>query len=451
MIAAYPKSRRFRPLGLSALASLIIHLLGILLYQSFETPPPSPAIARRFQSKISTPNQRFRGASSPDALQAQMQRLAVNGQPVSAPEIEAGRIPTPGLTPDNQPLSTEPADKGDALLPAPTSTEEQARPYVEAGPMAKNDEFAMDLIDLQTLAQSGRFKAAIIVDEEGIKRPEGFINFTHILLDGTTDNYRIEDLARYMRDNTSIIAHARGVAVRGFSSDQLLDDPIHFLFPGPLRGRASSDNRIFLDEDENERLGRYLEGGGFLLVDAGDGPDDHWFLKEALRQIRRALKSRGEVFELPLDHPIYSAYYEFSDGFPGESKRDVTRFDPELGDRWFYPARTPCMGTLRGLWGVESQGNLVAVLSDLDLRRKWVGEPSPCADETQEVSEGEGEGADEGETIVSTPYLQAATNIVSHALTRPGGLAVRLAPFAWKQRALQNQPAPAIQRPGANR
>lgn len=450
MRAADLKKRGFRPLGLSALASLVLHLLGIALYQSLEPAPEPPAIARRYQSELSTPQQRFRGASTPDALQAQMQRLAADGQPVAAPEIEAGRIPTPGLTPDNQPLSAEPADKGDALLPTPPSTEEQARPYVEAGPLGKNDEFAMDLMDLQTLAQSERFKAAIIIDEEGFNRPEGFINFTHLLLDGTTDNYRIEDLARYMRDNTSIIAHARGIAVRGFSSDRLLDDPIHFLFPGPLRGRASSENRIFLDEDESERLGRYLAGGGFLLVDAGDGPDDQWFLKEALRQIRRALKSRGEVFELPLDHPIYSAYYEFGDGFPGEIKRDVMRFDPQIGDRWFYPARTPCMGTLRGLWGVELEGDLVAVLSDLDLRRRWVGEALPCADEAQE-EEGE-QDAGEGESIVSVPYLQAATNIVSYALVRPGGLAVRLAPFVWKQRARENQtPAPIRQRPGTNR
>ena len=368
-----------------------------------------------------------------------MERLAASGQPVAAPALEAGRIPTLGIVPDNQSLSETPADKGDALLPESPTTEEEARPYVEAGPMAKNDEFAMDLIDLQTLAQSDRFKAAIIIDEEGLERPEGFINFTHILLDGTTDSYRIEDLARYMRDNTSIIAHARGVAVRGFSSDTLLEDPIHFLFPGPLRGRASSTNRIFLDEDESERLGRYLTGGGFLLVDAGDSPDDRWFLKEALRQIRRALKNAGEVFELPLDHPIYSANYEFSDGFPGENKRDVMRFDSSLGDRWYYPTRTPCMGILSGLWGVESEGILVAVLSDLDLRRKWIGEAmpggsAPCQDETQEEG-GDEESASEGETIVRTPYLQAATNIVSYALTRPGGLAVRLAPFAWKRRA----------------
>ncbi len=451
MVAADRKKRRFRRIGISALISLVLHLLFLLLYLSFETAPQAPTIARRFQSQQSIPNQRFNGANSPDALQAHMQRLAANGQPVAAPELEAGRIPTPGLTPDNEPLSTEPADKGDALLPLPPSTEEEARPYVEAGPMAKNDEFAMDLMDLQTLAQSGRFKAAIIIDDEGLERPEGFINFTHILLDGTTDNYRIEDLARYMRDNTSIIAHARGLAVRGFSSDTLLEDPIHFLFPGPLRGRASSENRIFLDEDESERLGRYLEGGGFLFVDAGDGPDDHWFLKEALRQIRRALKNRGELIELPIDHPIYSAYYQFSDGFPGEQKRDVMRFDSGFGNPWFYPARTPCMGTLRGLWGVESQGNLVAVLSDLDLRRKWVGEPLPCPDETQE--EGGEEGADEGEAIVRTPYLQAATNIVSYALTRPGGLAVHLAPFAWKQRvAPQEQtPTPSRQRVPADR
>ncbi len=424
-----------RSLYVSVAISLLLHATGIHLYNLRQPAPQQPTTVRRFSSTATTPAQRFIGASSPNALQAQMERLATGGQPLAAPEPSAERIPSPGVTPDETPLSARPPEKESDLLPAGPSTEEEAQPYVEAGPSSTADEFAMDLIDLTLLAQSDRFKAAIIVSEDSLQRPEGFINFTHLLLEGTTKNYRLEDLARYMRDHTSIIAHARGVAVRGFSRETLLKDPIHFLFPGDP---PSGDERIYINEDDSERLGRYLRGGGFLFVDAGDGPDDHWFLKDTLRQIRRALKGQGVVVELPADHPIYSAYYTYEDGFPSENKREVMRFAPGIGNPWFYPARTPCLNTLRGLWGVETlEGQLVAVLSDLDLRRRWVGEPlagGACQSEAEE--ETTSEESDEGgeETIVRLPYLQAATNIVTYALTRPGGLAVQLAPFAWKQR-----------------
>lgn len=420
------------------LVSLLLHGSVLYLYQALYTSPVQAPVVRRFTSAVTSAAQRFGGAASPDLQQVHMEQLASNGQPVDAPEMTAERIPTPGVDPDAEPLSARPPEKERNLLP-PSNAEEETRLAVEAGPMAKLDEFSMDLIDLATLAQSERFKAAIVVAEDSLQRPEGFINFTHLLLDGTTDNYRLEDLARFMRDHTSIIAHARGVAVRGFSSDRLLEDPIHFLFPGPLRGRASSQERIFLNDSDSARLGHYLRAGGFLFVDAGDGPDDHWFLKEALRQIRRALQGRGQVVELPLDHPVYRAYYTYEDGFPGENKRAVMRFPIGLGNPWYYPERTPCMGTLRGLWGVETaEGQLVAILSDLDMRRRWVGEPlanGACQTE-EEQAEGEGNeepGAGEAE-IVRLPSLQAATNVVVYAMTRPGGLTVKMAPFAWKER-----------------
>ncbi len=424
-----PKKNRRRRFVLSALTSVILHLLGVSIYQSLMPAPPLPTTVLRFPSQRSTPTERFRGDAAPDALRAQMERLTINGQPAAVPEIAAGPIVSLDLMPDTQPLRERETGGEKELQPTFPDREEEAITLGEIGPIAKGEEFAMDLMDLPTLALSGRFKAAIIIDEKGLRHPEGFINFTYLLLDGTTAIYGLESLARYMRDYTSIMAYARGVAVRGFSTDTLLEAPILFFFPGPLRGRASSQDRIFLDEDESERLGRYLRGGGFLLVDAGDSPDDHWFRKEALRQIRLALKSQGEVVELPLDHPIYSAYYEFSNGFPGERKNNVMRFARTLGDPWHYPSRMPCTGQLRGLWGVEWEGTLVAVLSDLSLQQNWSGQASdadlPSCPQGTQVAVGGG----------GIPYLRAATNIVTYALTRPGSRVTQLAPFAWRRLA----------------
>jgi hypothetical protein len=100
----------------------------------------------------------------------------------------------------------------------------------------------------------------------------------------------------------------------------------------------------------------------------------------------------------------------------------------------------PCLDTPpRGLWGIKSQGEFVAIISDLDLKRRWGGEPSPCPEQTTSEEGGAeetdlSEEAGAGDDIMSILYLRAATNVVTYALTRLGGLAVHLAPFAWKKR-----------------
>ena len=69
-----------------------------------------------------------------------------------------------------------------------------------------------------------------------------------------------------------------------------------------------------------------------------------------------------------------------------------------------------------GLWGVEVGGDLVAVLSDLQLLSTWEVDAS--------LRPGE-------EGPIKSPYLQAGINIVLYALTREGGLTAKRERPLW--------------------
>ena len=118
----------------------------------------------------------------------------------------------------------------------------------------------------------------------------------------------------------------------------------------------------------------------------------------------------------PGDYPQWELLGEYlcGHGFPGEYKR---RLLDVPGPAWYYPARFPNDGWYpEGLWGVEVNGVLVAVLSDLQLLSFWT--PDTLAEQ--------GEPAN-----AKLPALQAATNIVVYALTREGGLTARRERPLW--------------------
>ena len=71
-----------------------------------------------------------------------------------------------------------------------------------------------------------------------------------------------------------------------------------------------------------------------------------------------------------------------------------------------------------GIWGVEVEGELVAVFSDLNLHQQWRSALDAAADEQY------------------SPLLNlmAGTNIVVYALTRLGGLTPKIEKHIWEKR-----------------
>ena len=261
---------------------------------------------------------------------------------------------------------------------------------------------AMDLLRIKDMALADGERAMVIQDLASKRDLTGYINFTHLYLDGTTTHpgRLLSNLARYMRDNTKILARVRDQSHLYFLSSQLLKDPIHFMFQGKRRGGGDPERRTYLSEEEIELLGRYLRGGGFLFIDDMNG----LWIEEMIIHVYNALKPDGRLLELPRSHPIYHSYYDFDDGFPGEVKRK------DLGvpvPNWYFRRGEK---DRPGLWGVELDGELVAVISDSSIHAGW---------------ELEGDGSNLG-------ALMVGVNVVVYALTRSKGLTRKRLPMAWK-------------------
>ena len=73
---------------------------------------------------------------------------------------------------------------------------------------------------------------------------------------------------------------------------------------------------IKFSDEEVQILRRYLMSGGFLHADDNYGMD-----KSFRREIARVFPDK-ELVELPADHPLYHAFYDFPRGLPKIHKHD---------------------------------------------------------------------------------------------------------------------------------
>ena len=74
--------------------------------------------------------------------------------------------------------------------------------------------------------------------------------------------------------------------------------------------------RVAFSDEESARLRRYLESGGFLWA------DDCYGLDESFRPAVRKIFPEEPLVELPFDHAIYHAPYEFPHGLPKIHEHD---------------------------------------------------------------------------------------------------------------------------------
>ena len=306
------------------------------------------------------------------------------------------------------------------------------------------DDKEMDLLRIEDMARANKQHAAVMPAPGSRRDLRGYVNFTRLRVYGAGSDKRgvLDDLARYLRDYTNILARAEGEAYEYFLSEQLLKDPVHFLFEGG--GLYPYEDGIYtqFSDAEKELLGRYLRGGGFLFIEGG-----YRFLGEMRNQLRSVLGNEGRIFPVAPTHDLYHSFYDFDGGFAGEDKADMKEYLP--GSPWYYPVATrqeevavdnqafslavqqeqqreqlPPMG----IWGVEWEGQLVAVLSDLGMHTQW------------RVNDDPNQG--DANAVPVVQYLQAGTNIVVYALTRAGGLAPKLDQPVWVKQRPQAPAAP---------
>lgn len=118
-----------------------------------------------------------------------------------------------------------------------------------------------------------------------------------------------------------------------------------------------------LAEEEVEGLRGYLDAGGFLIV------DDFWGQYEWNQfeyNIRRVYPDR-QIVDIPLDHPIYSAYYDIE---------EVLQV-PAIGNTYNPAECWGCYPQVKGMY--DDEGRLSVIINfNTDLGDAWEWAESPA-------------------------------------------------------------------------
>jgi hypothetical protein len=105
-------------------------------------------------------------------------------------------------------------------------------------------------------------------------------------------------------------------------------------------------------------MSRYLRGGGFMMIEGNP-----WYLSRMVDHVRAALGGEGRLRQVPFSHPLYHSYYDFPAGFPGE-RRGGLDLSTLTDDPWFFPdLATLYESPYTAMWGVQWEGELVAIFS----------------------------------------------------------------------------------------
>ncbi|HEX7122348.1 MAG TPA: DUF4159 domain-containing protein [Gemmatimonadaceae bacterium] len=177
----------------------------------------------------------------------------------------------------------------------------------------------------------------------------------------------IDSIARY----TEIPVAPTGVVVPLSSGDALRYPLLYLTGHLPVR----------FTEQERRTLSRFLERGGMLFVDDHNHDIDGAFHKTATDEIARVA---GRLVELPNNHPLYSAFFQFPDG-PPTTSHELNGW----GDNLVH----------EHLLAVLHDDRIAVLYSNKDYSSEWSYHP-------------------ENKRFYSVDNTRFAVNIVVYALTR---------------------------------
>jgi hypothetical protein len=142
------------------------------------------------------------------------------------------------------------------------------------------------------------------------------IVLARVQYDGGGDWYNdpevLPNLAEYLSQHLPINISRREKVVK-FSDSDIYKYPFLFL---------TGHGNIVLNDFEVNNLRRYLLSGGFLYI------DDDYGLDASVRQMLPRVFPDRSMVELPISHPIFSAYHTFTGGLPKIHEHDNQR--PQL-------------------------------------------------------------------------------------------------------------------------
>jgi hypothetical protein len=167
----------------------------------------------------------------------------------------------------------------------------------------------------------------------------------------------------------------------------------------------TADRAFELTPTERNRLGEYLRSGGFAFLDTGVTEYEHGPGEASLRQmLRDALGCHARFAPIPLSHPIYHCFFEFTDGAPQGSEVQYLFTSTLVTEMCGWTARNARLPRSEDrLEGVFLDGGLVAVYSAKGYGKKWVQWWNN-----------------------NDPQLKFGVNLVVYALTREGGITARV-------------------------
>ncbi len=137
----------------------------------------------------------------------------------------------------------------------------------------------------------------------------------------------LPNLARALEERTTIPISRRQEARVAPLDEELFAHPLVYM---------NGHGQVKLTEAEAARLRQYLLQGGFLWA------DDNYGMDESFRQMMRQVFPDRNLVELPFDHPIYHALYEFESGPPKIHEHDGK---PPQGFGVFDRGRLVCFYT----------------------------------------------------------------------------------------------------------
>jgi hypothetical protein len=114
------------------------------------------------------------------------------------------------------------------------------------------------------------------------------------------------NLLHFIRQNSNIDVNPEYIWV-DIASDDIFNYPFLFM---------TGHGNIEFTEAEIKRLRSYLDAGGFLYAD-----DDYGMDKAFRREMKRIFPDQ-ELQELPFNHPLFHAHFDFPSGVPKTHEHD---------------------------------------------------------------------------------------------------------------------------------
>ena len=160
----------------------------------------------------------------------------------------------------------------------------------------------------------------------------------------------------------------------------------------------TTDKSFELSKTERENVKKYLENGGFMVVENPTPLTETSPAEASLKQmVRDVLGSQAKFVPIPKDHPLYTSFWDFNDGPPNGA--EIGSFnDSSLPAS---PNTTRMSKQVLYLEGVWIKERLAVVYSNKGYIVRWT---------------------DMEDNI---PQLKMGINLIAYALRQEGGLALK--------------------------